>query len=186
DNCSISPTTINSFHFTFSRRAEFRGVDTRDIGPGTLGIQTSPTIPNYIQVQLPNDFNIGCGTCTPAHISINTFQTADDFDIVRGKHQISFGADIIRTQNNTNIGYLENGSFLFGGQQTGDPMADFMLGLMTNGTPSAFGGGRLPRNHSRLLRTGYLPRHPYAYHQRRSALGAHALSHRLVPSRQRL
>ena len=141
DNYSISPTTINSFHFTFSRRAEFRGVDTRDIGPGTLGIQTSPTIPNYIQVQLPNDFNIGCGTCTPAHISINTFQTADDFDIVRGKHQISFGADIIRTQNNTNIGYLENGSFLFGGQQTGDPMADFMLGLMTNGTPSAFGGG---------------------------------------------
>ncbi|HZR30063.1 MAG TPA: carboxypeptidase regulatory-like domain-containing protein [Terriglobales bacterium] len=141
DNYSISPTAINSFHFTFSRRAEFRGVDSRDIGPGTLGIQINPTIPNYLQVQLPNDFNIGCGTCTPAHLSVNTFQAADDFDLVRGKHQISFGADIIRTQNNTNIGYLENGSFLFGGQLTGDPMADFMLGLMSNGTPSAFGGG---------------------------------------------
>jgi hypothetical protein len=144
DNYSITPTTVNSFHFTFTRRAEFRGVSTSDIGPGTLGIQIAPTIPNYLQVQVNGGFNIGCGTCTPAHLSVNSFQTADDFDLIRGKHQISFGVDVIRTQNNTNIGYLENGSFLFGGAPsigTGDAMADFMLGVLSNGSPTAFGGG---------------------------------------------
>ena len=54
--------------------------------------------------------------------------------MIRGKHQIAFGVDFIRTQNNTYAGYKENGSFFFGTNSalsSGDGLADLMLGALS-------------------------------------------------------
>src|SRR6185295_4413036 len=75
-------------------------------------------------------FNVGCGTCSPGHFNVNSFQFADDLDIIRGRHQIAMGVNVIRSQNNTLSGYLQNGSFTFDGAATGDSMADFLIGNM--------------------------------------------------------
>ena len=135
---TIGPNTVNSFHATVSRRRNDRSSAPEMIGPKDLGIASSnlsPTIPNYVQVQITGGTSItGCQTCTPAKFNVNTFQFADDLDLVRGKHQLAFGVELIRTQNNTNAGYKENGSFFFGTGPvvyTGDGLADLMLGYLS-------------------------------------------------------
>jgi len=138
DTYTLSPTTVNSFHATFSRRRNDRASAPSMIGPGDLGIASanlSPTIPNYLQVQITGSAPIaGCSTCTPAHFNVNTFQYADDIDMIYGKHQLAFGVDMIRTQNNTYAGYKENGSFFFGTNNalsSGDGLADLMIGALS-------------------------------------------------------
>ncbi len=48
--------------------------------------------------------------------------------LVRGRHQIMFGADIIRTQGNFNNHYDLDGTYGFTQSLSGDNLADFMLG----------------------------------------------------------
>ena len=68
-------------------------------------------------------------------------QVADDVDIIRGRHQMAFGFNLVRVQNNTISGFQENGNFTFNGSRTGVlGLADFMLGVpndftQTNATP---------------------------------------------------
>ena len=88
-------------------------------------------VPNDLRLTVgsgASGFAIGCGTCSPGHFNVNTFQEADDIDIIRGKHQMAFGVDVIRTQNNLLSGYIQNGNFTFSGQATGDAILDYLLG----------------------------------------------------------
>ena len=68
----INPTSVNSFHATFDRRADNRGSASNLFGPQSLGIKNTNGGPfadnmtdNYIQVTVGNYFNIACGTCAP-------------------------------------------------------------------------------------------------------------------------
>jgi hypothetical protein len=128
DNYTFTPTFLNSTHFTFSRRRDNRGPDPRDINPTTLGVNMSPTIPNFLLLNLTGYFMVGCGTCAPGHFNVNTWQAADDIDWIRGRHHFAFGGEYIHTQNNTLTGYNENGTFSFSGGISGDGLADFLLG----------------------------------------------------------
>jgi hypothetical protein len=85
-------------------------------------------------------FSTFCGTCAPGHFNVNSFQVADDVDVIRGRHQMAFGFNLIRVQNNTISGFDENGSITFNATRTGFGLADFMTGLpsdftQTNATP---------------------------------------------------
>src|SRR5262249_17191917 len=72
--------------------------------------------------------------------NVNTFQFADDVDLIRGRHHLTFGANVVRTQNNLISGFNENGTFTFNGNFSGSNLLDFMLGRVntfghTNPTP---------------------------------------------------
>ncbi|HWC17861.1 MAG TPA: carboxypeptidase-like regulatory domain-containing protein, partial [Terriglobales bacterium] len=84
DNYTFTPTLLNSTHFTFTRRRDNRGVDPRDINPATLGVNMTPTIPNFLLLNITGYFGVGCGTCAPGHFNVNTWQAADDIDWIRG------------------------------------------------------------------------------------------------------
>jgi hypothetical protein len=86
-----------------------------------------------------NGFNVGCGTCSPGFFNINTFQVADDLDVIRGKHQLAFGVNIIRTQQNSFAGYLQNGNFYFSNLIVGDTLAEYMMGILDS---SSYGFGQ--------------------------------------------
>ena len=132
DTYTFSPTVLNSFHATFTRRTDFRGPATDFFNARTLGVNISVAVPNDFRLAVNNGgFSVGCGNCSPAHLNVNTFQFADDVDIIRGKHHIALGVDYIRTQNNILIGYLQNGSFAFNGNATRDPILDFLTGTMS-------------------------------------------------------
>ena len=98
-------------------------------------------VPNFLLISsMTGGFTTFCGTCAPGHFNVNDFQVADDLNWVKGRHQIGFGFNVIRVQNNTISGFDENGAPAWNGQFTGLGMADFMLGKMsdfqqTNATP---------------------------------------------------
>jgi hypothetical protein len=132
DSYIFSPTTLNSFHATFNRRRNNRGVAANDINPTTLGVNMTAPISNFLQIATTNYFNVGCSTCSPGHFNGNTYQVSDDVILIRGKHEIGFGGDFRRLQGNLLANTSTNGSFSFNGGYTGDSLADLLLGDMTS------------------------------------------------------
>ena len=140
DNYTFGPRTLNSFHFTFNRRRDDRGPTDVAINPTMLGVNMYSAVPNFLLLASTGGFSTFCGTCAPGHFNVNGFQVADDVDVIRGRHQMAFGFNLVRVQNNTVSGFQENGNFAFNGSRTGLGLADFMLGLpndfsQTNATP---------------------------------------------------
>jgi len=143
DSYAISPTMVNTFHFGFNRRRDDRGPTSFPINWTDLGVNMYNPAPNFLLIGgMTGGFTTYCGTCAAGYFNVNDFQVADDLNWVKGKHQISFGFNIIRVQNNTLSGFDENGIPNWNGQFTGLGMADFLLGKendfqQTNPTPDA-------------------------------------------------
>ncbi|HEY3456710.1 MAG TPA: carboxypeptidase-like regulatory domain-containing protein [Bryobacteraceae bacterium] len=140
DTYLFGPGTLNSFHLTFNRRRDDRGPTDIPINPTMLGINIYSAVPNFLLLSTTGGFSTFCGTCAPGHFNVNSYQVADDVDVIRGKHQIGFGFNLIRVQNNTISGFNENGNFAFNSSRTGLGLADFLAGLpsdfvQTNATP---------------------------------------------------
>jgi hypothetical protein len=140
DTYTFGPGTLNSFHFTFNRRRDNRGPTATPINPTLFGVNMYSAVPNFLELTISNAFSTFCGTCAPGHFNVNSFQAADDVDVIRGKHELAFGFNLIRVQNNTISGFEENGLFTFNGSRTNLPVAEFMTGLeqdfqQTNATP---------------------------------------------------
>ena len=140
DTYTFGPTTLNSFHVSFNRVRDNRGPTDIPINPTMLGSDMYSAVPNFLLLTINNAFSTFCGTCAPGHFNVNSYQLADDVDLVRGRHQIAAGFNLIRVQNNTISGFDENGTFTFNGSFTGSPLADFMIGIasdfqQTNPTP---------------------------------------------------
>ena len=134
DIYTFSPTAINAFHATFDRRRDNRGSTL--FSPQDLGVNMFVNAPDYSQLSISNysggGFNVGCGTCAPANFDINTYQVADDFTLIRGKHQIGFGFDGRKNQFNSFNYQQANGQFTFNGSITGDGLADLLIGRFSN------------------------------------------------------
>src|SRR5262249_51870789 len=140
DTYTFGPGTLNSAHATFNRRRDDRGPTAIPVNPTLLGVNIVSAVPNFLLLTISNSFSTFCGTCAPGHFNVNSFQVANDVDLIRGKHEFAFGFNLIRVQNNTISGFDENGAFTFNGSRTGLPVADFMTGLVqdfqqTNATP---------------------------------------------------
>jgi len=132
DTYTFNPTTVNSLHATFTRRTDFRGPNSNFFNAKKLGINITTLVPDDFRLSVSNPgFSVGCGTCSPGYFNVTTYQLADDVDLIRGRHHLGFGVDIIYTQNNLLSGYLQNGSFAFDGVATGDSMLDFLTGTMS-------------------------------------------------------
>jgi hypothetical protein len=141
DSYTFSPTLVNTVHVGFNRRRDNRGPTDFPISWTDLGSSMYSAVPNFLLISsMTGGFTTYCGTCAPGHFDVNEFQGADDLNWVKGRHQIGFGFNVIRVQNNTISGFDENGAPTWNGQFTGLGMADFMLGKMsdfqqTNSTP---------------------------------------------------
>jgi carboxypeptidase family protein/TonB-dependent receptor-like protein len=140
DTYTFGPTTLNSFHVSFNRVRDDRGPTDTPINPTMLGVDMYSAVPNFLLMTISSAFSTFCGTCAPGHFDVNSYQLADDVDLVRGRHQLGFGFNLIRIQNNTISGFDENGTFTFNGGSTGSALADFMIGAVsdfqqTNPTP---------------------------------------------------
>lgn len=56
----------------------------------------------------------------------------NNFSWIKGKHQVKIGGEIRRVRYNQIGAVVPRGRFSFSGQYSGDPMADFLLGAMSN------------------------------------------------------
>ena len=131
DTYSLSSDKVNAFHATFDRRADNRGSASNLFSPNDIGVNMFDNIPNYIQLTIGNYFNVACGTCAPGYFNVNTYQVSDDFTWIKGKHQFGFGFDGRKQQFNSLNNQQSNAQITFSGNLTGDNLADFMLGRMS-------------------------------------------------------
>jgi len=131
DTYSFSGTTLNAFHATMHRMRNDRGPAPEFITGRDLGVKMFIETPTNMALSVSNAFSVGCGTCAPGFFNITTYSFADDVDLIRGKHQIAFGASVLRSQDNLDSGFNQNGVFAFNGQSTNDPMLDFLFGTMS-------------------------------------------------------
>jgi Carboxypeptidase regulatory-like domain/TonB dependent receptor len=131
DTYSFTPTSLNSFHLTFNRRRDDRGDPPNLFSPATIGVNMYSLLPNFIQLSITNYFSIGSGTGAPGHFNTNTYQLSDDYQTIKGNHQLGFGVDVRKLQLNIINNQQSNGQFTFGGSYSGDNLADFLLGRVS-------------------------------------------------------
>jgi hypothetical protein len=135
DTYTFNGTTVNSFHASVLRARNDTVESNEMISPSNIGVNIPEYFPHDIYLTVPGYFGIGGGASnTNKYYRSNSFTYADGMDIVRGKHQISFGAQYIRIQLNNTNGLNGNGFFNFSGQYSSsgsvnDALAAFMLGL---------------------------------------------------------
>ncbi|WP_260736102.1 TonB-dependent receptor [Tunturiibacter lichenicola] len=111
----INSQMVNSFHATGTRRRDDRGPAGTGVNASTIGVDIYAPIPVGLQVTATNKWGTYCGTCAVAHFNDNTFSFADDVNWVRGKHQLAFGGEYVRSQLNISNAYESNGTFTFSG-----------------------------------------------------------------------
>jgi hypothetical protein len=136
DTYTFSPSSVNSFHATFDRRADNRGSAPNLFGPQSLGINIADNMPDtYMQITVSNYFNVACGTCAPGYFDVNTYQLSDDYQKTIGKNQLGFGIDGRKLQFNSLNNQQSNGQWVFTGSSTvntGDSLADLELGKLAS------------------------------------------------------
>src|SRR5262249_39294228 len=98
-----------------------------------MGINMWVAVPKFMRLTISNGFNIAGANATPSIYNTTDFQLSEDMSMIRGAHQVSFGAQWIKSFLNAVSKFNATGPFAFNGQVTKLGLADFMLGQ-----PSAF------------------------------------------------
>jgi hypothetical protein len=131
-NYVLSNSTLNSLHVTFNQTLNDRPLPEYFTATD-LGSRVYSPLKGYVGVSVTgNGFAIGTGATNPGYFDSRGFQIADDVDLIRGDHQFSFGGNWIRTKIETLNNRPTNGAYTFNGQTTGLPLADFMVGSVSN------------------------------------------------------
>lgn len=137
DSYTITPKLVNTASATYDRRRDNRGPTAGGINSTKIGVSMYDYVPADLRLSVTNGFSTGCGTCSPGFFNTNTEGFNDDVEYIQGKHDVAFGIEVVRTGDNTQAGYLQNGNYTFGGTVSGEGMVDFLTGRM-----SAFGQSR--------------------------------------------
>src|SRR5262249_7673513 len=128
----INTSTVNSLRVGTTRTRIEKVPDKNVGGWPDYGVNASSFDgTNSIGIVVSgNGFNFGQGN---AIISIaNTgpnYNVADDLSIVRGTHQLGFGANYIYAENAYHSGVVSKGNLTFNGQFSGLGLADYLLGM---------------------------------------------------------
>jgi hypothetical protein len=133
---------VNSFHAAYNRLINNRAVSPQMPNLISLGSNMFNAYPHFIDLTVSNKFTVGGGSNAPATFTRNTYQLADDVDLIRGRHHIILGAEAMDMRmEEVNIS-ISNGEWTFNGSLTNDALADYMLGrpsLLTEGMPFQIG-----------------------------------------------
>ena len=140
DTKTLSSTTVNESHFSFTRLNNDLGVPKGGVGvsladqgisSGAEGIKQG--FPAYAGVETLyfNSFTVGANPFFLQQVN-NTVQVADNFSKVAGSHTLKVGGQYIWFRVKQVPDLVANGTFSFfgsGNQSTGNGFADFLLGL---------------------------------------------------------
>jgi hypothetical protein len=124
----LGGTTVNSFRIAASKTNVQRGGE-EFFSATDLGIKNHYTyVPNFMTIVMGDGFNIGGRSVARARFRTTFLQIADDVQMVRGNHQISFGASL----GHAHLVYRPTpnapGIFEFDDKNTGLVLGDFLLG----------------------------------------------------------
>ncbi len=134
DTYIFGPGALNSFHATLDRDGitKFQVPIPTPADIGVQGVYTA--LPNFANINITNDFVSAGSFATPGLVNTTTYQLSDDFSLIKGSHQMQFGANFIRPMQATTFCVYCNGLFTFSGQDTGTAMSDFIAGQLDSFT----------------------------------------------------
>jgi hypothetical protein len=138
DTYSFSPSATNAFHFTWTRERVNRGGAPNLPTISDLGLNVAPSPGNFPQISVNGFFSTFCGTCSKATVYSGSKQFAEDFSLIKGRHQISIGGEWIRRDLDYHTSTQQDPAYSFSGQITGSALSDLLLGL-----PNSFTQGNL-------------------------------------------
>jgi hypothetical protein len=148
DTWTISPTVLNEFRMGYTRQGNFFQSGTIGSNPqATFGLQNTlynqfPTL----NIGGPDAVN-GLAPSTDAIYVENSFDPSDTVTLIKGKHILHFGVEVLMSEGNTTAwGSNSAGNYGFTGQYTagfnssgtlntgtsGSGLADFLLGNIEN------------------------------------------------------
>jgi outer membrane receptor protein involved in Fe transport len=135
----FSPTTINSARFGWSRFFVYAQNWDAGLGlPTQLGIPGVEVPGNPASDGLPvmtfaGDSPIGDAGNSPTHIGTNNYQLDDNVNLVRGKHSLDIGFELVRLEYNMFQTGDEHGAFSFGTVYSGLAYTDLLFGAPKTG-----------------------------------------------------
>jgi hypothetical protein len=133
----IGPNKVNDFKFGMnyfrSANIQQRAFQRNVVGElGLQGISQDPLFWGIPVFQITGFTNVGeCNDCPFVNWN-TTFQFTDNFSWTAGKHTFKFGGEYRRLRYNQIGAVVPRGRFSWNGQYTSEPMADMLLGLMSN------------------------------------------------------
>jgi hypothetical protein len=92
------------------------------------GTDTNPDLVGFPVISIQGYTGLGEGMFNPLVFYNELKQFKDGFSVIRGKHSVKFGAQIMRIRNQQSFPLSPRGNFSFTGFVTGNPVADFLLG----------------------------------------------------------
>jgi hypothetical protein len=143
DIWTLSPTLVNEFRMGYTKQGNW-------FVPQTIGFDAASTLGlQYAKADIFPTFNVSGACCTslqPGTNAIyieNLYNPSDVITLIKGKHILHFGVEVLMGQGNTTPwGNVDAGQFTFTGQYTqqngtgagGAGLADFLLGYVHNWT----------------------------------------------------
>jgi hypothetical protein len=147
DSKLIGANTVNEFHLGFLRNANIIGQPKGGLGvslasqgfttgAGTSGIFVqAPQFEGVENITFPA-FVMGVPITNETQIN-NTYYGSDGLSRVIGTHSLKVGGEFHIDQVNEHPNATFNGTFNINGTETGDPYADFLIGVASNYTQSS-------------------------------------------------
>jgi hypothetical protein len=124
DTYTFTPNLINQAIFSVLNSSSSQ-LESKTLTPSSLGINMPQYVPTGgVGINVANDFNLGTGT--PTQFLGTNYQIRDSLSWIKGRHSFKFGFESLFLRFRQL--FLEAPSFTFSGAQSGDPIADFMLG----------------------------------------------------------
>ncbi|MEW5978788.1 MAG: carboxypeptidase regulatory-like domain-containing protein [Acidobacteriota bacterium] len=134
----FGPSAVNEVRLNYTRYAlqtnlpEGQGLGKLStFGFVTTGlglISAIPEIEGLPTLSVGGAYGFSFGAARPVKQVNNSFQVADNFSKISGKHTLKFGGEGRYFQVNEYDSSIANGSFGFEGNETGNPFADYLLG----------------------------------------------------------
>jgi hypothetical protein len=147
DNKLIGANAVNEFHAGYLRNANIIGQPKGGLGvslssqgfvtgAGTPGIFVqAPQFEGVENITFPT-FVMGVPITNETQIN-NTYYLSDGLSRVIGAHTLKLGGQFHIDQVNEHPNATFNGTFNIDGTETGDPYADFLIGVPSNFTQSS-------------------------------------------------
>ena len=129
DTLVFSDSVVNALRFAVNRTRNSTDpapfFDTRD-----AGINVYTYVPGAMALTVTGAFATPGGFDTKSLFTSDTFQVAEDLTMVRGRHQLSFGANAAHWTSYQETNARSIGVFMFNGGATGSALADFLTGQL--------------------------------------------------------
>jgi hypothetical protein len=147
DTSVIGSNTVNEFHAGYLRNANIIGQPKGGLGVslasqgfttgmGTPGIVVqAPQLEGVENITFPS-FVMGVPITNETQVN-NTYYVSDGLSRVMGSHTLKVGGQFHIDQVNEHPNATFNGTFNINGTETGDPYADFLIGVASNYTQSS-------------------------------------------------